>query len=515
MLRSGWVLPKDRRSTAIGRRELMPRASGIPRRHELAESHRFASRDTWRYCCLAPGVEPARAPSLTAARCDDMTSPPADGVIYAFGDYELDTRLHELRRAGDRLHVEPQVFDVLAHLFASRDRLVTKDELLDRVWGHRYVAPTTLNSRIKHARQAVGDDGTAQRVIRTVHGLGFRIVAHVAERSGADIVAQQEQAHPRTRARELPLTQDIRFCTAADGVRIAYATSGTGPPLVKPANWMTHLEYDWESPVWRHWLRELSHGHTLVRYDERGCGLSDREVGDLSFESWVRDLESVVDAAGLERFPLLGISQGCAVAIAYAVRHPERVSRLLLYGGYVEGAVARARTDEEREEAQLLTRDLPRFWGRDNPAFRLFFAARFVPDGTLEQMRWFSELTRVTTTPELAVRLRSTASVIDISALAPLVRAPTLVIHGVGDAAIPFDQGRRLAALIPGARFVSLESRNHILLEAEPAWPRFVEEMRRFLAEDDDAASPGAPRVTGSLRRPPRPPSRRPRSDRS
>ena len=436
------------------------------------------------------------------------TPAPAD-VIYGFGDYELDTRLHELRRAGERLHVEPQVFDVLAHLFASRDRLVTKEELLDRVWGHRYVAPTTLNSRIKHARQAVGDDGSSQRVIRTVHGLGFRIVAHVVERTCGDAVTESAEAQPRTRTPASPLSQHIRFCTATDGVRIAYATSGTGPPLVKPANWITHLEYDWESPVWRHWLHALTADHTLVRYDERGCGLSDRDATDLSFDAWVRDLETVVDAAGLDRFPLLGLSQGCAVAVAYAARHPERVSRLVLYGGYVRGIVARAKTAEEREEAQMLTRTMPSFWGRDNPAFRLFFAARFVPEGTQEQMRWFSELTRVTTTPEVAVRLRSTAAALDIGAYAPLIRVPTLVLHSAGDAAVPFDEGRRLAALIPGARFVSLESRNHILLEDEPAWPRFLDEARRFLAEEN--VTPVARKSTEKRRTPPRPPSRRPR----
>ena len=413
-----------------------------------------------------------------------MTVPAPVGVIYTFGDYELDTRLHELRRAGDRLHVEPQVFDVLAHLFARRDRLVTKEELLDQVWGHRYVAPTTLNSRIKHARQAVGDDGSAQCVIRTVHGLGFRIVAHVAERS-ADADVERVPTDPRTPGPPDRLSQHIRFCTADDGVRIAYATSGTGPPLVKPANWITHLEYDWESPVWRHWLHQLSRDHRLLRYDERGSGLSDRDADDLSFESWVSDLETVVDAEGLDRFPLIALSQGCAVAVAYAVRHPERVSRLVLYGGYVKGIGARARTPQEREEAQLLTRSMPSFWGRDNPAFRLFFAARFVPEGTQEQMRWFSELTRITTTPEIAVKLRSTAAAIDITELAPRVRAPTLVLHGVGDAAVPFEQGRQLAALIPGARFVSLESQNHVLLEDEPAWPRFLDEVRRFLAEGE------------------------------
>jgi pimeloyl-ACP methyl ester carboxylesterase/DNA-binding winged helix-turn-helix (wHTH) protein len=440
-----------------------------------------------------------------------MATSQADGSIYAFGDYELDTRLHELRRRGELLHVEPQVFDVLAHLFAFRDRVVPKDELLDVVWGHRYVAPTTLNSRIKAARQAVGDDGAAQRVIRTVHGLGFRVVADVETRNTGAVASRGPQP-----AR---LEQRIGFCTASDGVRIAYATSGTGPPLVKPANWLTHLEFDWESPVWRHWLHELSRDHTLIRYDERGSGLSDRDVEDHSFDAWVRDLETVVDALGLERFPLFGLSQGCAVAVAYAARHPDRVSRLVLYGGYVQGAVARARTPEELEEATMLMRNLPLGWGRDNPAFRLFFAAKFIPEGTAEQLRWFSDLQRITTTPEIAVRLRSTAAAIDVTMLAPQVRAPTIVLHATGDGAVPFDQGRSFAALIPGARFVPLESRNHIILPNEPAWPRFCDEVRRFLAEDATDTRPpvsatvGAS-VKGAASSPPQRSTPRPRSDR-
>ena len=450
-----------------------------------------------------------RRPASSPPRCDDMTSPLPGSLIYSFGEYELDTRVHELRRAGEHLHVEPQVFDVLAYLFASRDRLVTKEELLDGVWGHRYVAPTTLNSRIKHARQAVGDDGSAQRVIRTVHGLGFRVVADVEERGGATASAGSLDPRGDQAPIDEPLEQRIRFCTASDGARIAYATSGAGPPLVKPANWLTHLEHDWQSPVWRHWLRELSHGRTLVRYDERGSGLSDRDVEDLSFEAWVRDLETVVDAAGLERFPLLGISQGCAVAIAYAVRHPERVSHLVLYGGFVLGSMLRARTPAELEEARMVTMEMPLFWGRDNPAFRLFFAARFVPEGTQEQMRWFSELQRVTTTPEIAVRLRRTSGDIDVTELAQHVRAPTLVLHATGDAVVPFDQGRAVAALIPGARFVPLDGRNHVLLEHEPAWFRFTGEVRRFLATDVEepvtAAPPAAPPRSS---RQPRPRSR-------
>ena len=444
-----------------------------------------------------------------------MPTQPRNDLTYTFGEYELDTRLHELRRAGGVVHIEPQVFSVLAYLFGSRDRVVPKDELLDGVWGHRYVAPTTLNSRIKAARQAVGDDGTAQCVIRTVHGLGFRIVADVVEHEGTPNAGDtRAESHSRTSAPAHPLKQQVRFCTAADGVRIAFAKSGTGPPLVKSANWLTHLEYDWESPVWRHWLRELSSAHTLIRYDERGSGLSDRDVPDLSFEAWLRDLETVVDTMRLERFPLLGISQGCAVAIAYAARHPERVSRLVLYGGYLQGTIHRARTPEELAQAEMVMLQLPLGWGQDNPAFRLFFAAKFLPEGTPEQTQWFSELQRVSTSPQIAVRLRATAGNINVTDLAPRVRAPTLVLHATGDAAVPFEQGRLIAARVPGARFVSLESRNHILLEDEPAWARFTDEVRRFLAEETDLApsiAESAESPVSSLLPPP-PPRSAPRS---
>jgi len=207
------------------------------------------------------------------------------------------------------------------------------------------------------------------------------------------------------------------------------------------------------------------------------------------FLAWQRQgmLETVVDAAGLERFPLFGISQGCAVAITYAVRHPERVTKLVLYGGYAEGVVRRSKTQAQIEETTMVMRGIPLGWGHDNPAFRLFFAARFLPEGTAEQMRWFSDLQRVTTTPETGSRLLTEASMIDVLELVPRVRAPTLVLHAAGDAVASFSQGRKLAALIPGARFVPLESRNHILLEHEPAWARFVDEVHRFLADDADA----------------------------
>jgi pimeloyl-ACP methyl ester carboxylesterase/DNA-binding CsgD family transcriptional regulator len=291
------------------------------------------------------------------------------------------------------------------------------------------------------------------------------------------------------------MEQQIRFCRAADGVMLAYARVGSGPPLIKAANWLSHLEHDWKTPIWRPLLERLAAHNTVIRYDERGCGLSDWEVEDLSFESWVRDLEAVADAARVDRFPLLGISQGGPVAIAYAARHPERVSRLILYGTYLRGRLRRDPGPREREEAEALVKLVRAGWGRENPAYRQLFSSIFLPDATLEQMRAFTELQRLSTSPENAARIVSGFDQVDVSELAPELDVPTLVLHVRGDGRIPFEEGRRVAAGIRGARFVPLEGRNHGLLPEDLAFEPFLEEVRRFLAEDEDGeaarATPG------------------------
>ena len=282
------------------------------------------------------------------------------------------------------------------------------------------------------------------------------------------------------RAPPISLRQEIRFCRAPDGVRIAYATVGEGPVLVKAANWMSHLELDWNSPVWSHFLSELCRHHRLVRYDQRGSGLSDWKAEDISFDAFVSDLEAVVEAAGLDRFALLGLSQGCAVSIAYAVRHPERVTHLVLLGGFARGWRGRSqKTVNEGEATQVLVR---RGWGMDNPAYRQFFTSLFIPGGTPEQMQWFNELERVSASPENAARIFDAVGWIDITALLPKVKVPTLVLHSVKDCIAPHKEGVQLATSIPGARFVSLDGNNHVILEHEPAWPRVASELRAFLA---------------------------------
>jgi len=230
------------------------------------------------------------------------------------------------------------------------------------------------------------------------------------------------------------MEQQIRFCTTSDGVRIAYATAGEGPPLVKAANWLSHLEFDWRSPVWRHWLEELSRDHLLVRYDERGCGLSDWTVDDFSFEAWVRDLETVVDTLKLDRFALLGISQGGPVAITYAVRHPEKVSHLVLYGTYARGWAKRRLSQEAMEEVEALLTLTKQGWARDNPAYRQIFTTSFIPGADPEQVRWFNDLQRISTSPENAVKFLTEFGNIDVVDLLPRVAVPALVLHAREDA---------------------------------------------------------------------------------
>jgi len=289
-------------------------------------------------------------------------------------------------------------------------------------------------------------------------------------------------------------TQRVGFCTSPDGVRLAYAVHGQGPPIVKAPNWLTHLDHDWRSPVWRHWLDGLGARNTVIRHDERGCGLSDCEVPDFALDRSVADLETVVDAAGVDRFALLGISQGAAVAIAFAVRHPERVSHLILYGGYARGRSLRG--EAQREESELLQALIRVGWGSSHAAFRRAFTMLFVPGGSPEQLEWFDEIARVSATADVASRLRAARDRLDVMSLAPEVRAPTLVMHARDDALVPFDEGRLMATLIPGAHFASLESRNHVLLEQEPAWQVFLDEVHDFLGEPD---APRARELPGEL----------------
>ena len=394
-------------------------------------------------------------------------------MLFLFENYALDVNRRELRRDGTLLSVEPQVFDFLVYLINNRDRVVSKDDLVEAVWKGRIVSESTLTTRINAVRKAIGDSGEQQRLVRTIQRKGIRFVGDVQE-GASDAPAPPRPAY----------SQDVTFCRTADGVHLAVATSGEGAPLVKTANWLNHIEFDWQSPVWSPLLELLSSKFQLVRYDERGNGLSDWDVADISFEAFVRDLEAVVDARGLKRFPLLGISQGAAVSIAYAARHPDRVSRLVIAGGYAKGWRRRGSAAEiARREAMLTLAH--EGWGQDSIAFRQIFTSLYVPGATQEETRWFNELQRVSTSPDNAARLFTTFAEIDVSDLLPTVKCPTLILHSRDDLPVPFDQGRALAQGISGSRFVALESKNHLILSHEPAWPRFAQEVVDFLSAGD------------------------------
>jgi pimeloyl-ACP methyl ester carboxylesterase/DNA-binding CsgD family transcriptional regulator len=289
------------------------------------------------------------------------------------------------------------------------------------------------------------------------------------------------------------LKHETRFCTASDGVGIAYASDGEGPPLVKAATWLTHLEYERKNPVWRHWVRDLSRGNTLVRYDERGCGLSDREFEDApTLESHVDDLAAVVDAAGLERFALLGVSGGGATAVEYAARNPDRVSRLVLYGAWARGRARRSAA--EAEQARMMF-DLIRVgWGGSVPAFREVFSSTYLPSAGEDEKRWYDDMQLASSSGEMAARLWQSYVDTEVTETARRVTQPALVLHARQDAAVPYEEGRRLASLLPDARLVTLESDNHILQDGEPAWDEFLAEVRKFLGNEE-----GSPTVPADL----------------
>jgi len=391
-------------------------------------------------------------------------------TAYRFGPFHLDVHERRLSRDGKVIPLRLKVFDTLLMLVEHAGRLVTKQELLDRVWPETTVEENNLNHNVSVLRKALGEKATGQQYIETVPRVGYRFAAPV-DAAVPSIAAAASIAKAR---------QEIRYCTTSDGIRLAYATTGNGPPLVKASNWLTHLDFEWGSPIWRHWYTALSLHHRLVRYDERGNGMSQRDVRDVSFDTWVRDLETVVDAVGLDRFPLLGISRGGPIAIAYAVKHPERITKLVLYGAFAAG-LNHVGTPQQLEARRALTILLRLGWGLKNPAFCRTFTCRFIPEATPEHEQWLDELQRVSTSPENAARLLERDDEIDVRSLLSQVRTPTLVIHCDRDHAVPPEDGRQLAAEIPGARYVSLPSANHLMLEEETAWSLFLEELGLFL----------------------------------
>jgi len=392
---------------------------------------------------------------------------------HVFGRFVLDPGERKFLRDGQEIRLRGKVFDTLCVLVKNPGRLLRKEELLQAVWPNTVVEQNNLDHCISQLRKVFGDD---DRLIETVPRQGYRFVAEVSNIGGNSTGTETKQVFA---VPHIP-SQEIRFFNASDRVKIAYSMAGSGPPLVKTANWLNHLEFELQSPLWASWLAVLTAHHTLVRYDERGNGLSDWNVQDFSFSAWVRDLEELVDTVKLERFPLLGISQGAAVAVNYAVLHPEKVSKLILIGPFASGWKVRS-SPRGMERWNALHSLIRSGWGKDNPAFRRLWSTLFIPEGTPEQSEWFTELQRVTTSPANAAQLLSEMGDIDVFNLLPEVKCPTLVLHSRDDAVVPMHEGRRIASRIPGAKFVELPSPNHIVIAQEPAWNVFVEALGEFL----------------------------------
>jgi DNA-binding winged helix-turn-helix (wHTH) protein/alpha-beta hydrolase superfamily lysophospholipase len=405
---------------------------------------------------------------------------------YVFDEYSLDPGRRELRRGSELISVEPQVFDLLLHLVRNRDCVVSSDDLIATIWNGRVVSGSTVSSRLAAARRAIGDTGEEQRLIATLPRRGHRFVGRVREDltrddDGSPIPqARAERTEPSIQTAQR--TQAITFCKTPDGFNLAVSRAGEGPVLVRTTHWLSHVEYDWQSSLTAPFLHSLAGFSRLVRYDGRGVGLSDRDVPAISPETLQIDLETVVDSLQLKRFALLGTSQGAAIAFRFAAKHPERVSKIIVHGAYVLGRNRRGSANDV-EESKMMISMMRRGWGDEQSAFMRAFVTLFLPNGMPEQIRAYADLQRVATSPDNAVRIRTVIDETDIRDVLPKVRAPTVVFHSRYDNVIPFEQGRLVAASIPNARFVPLETGNHVLLTDEPAFATFFNGIREFLAE--------------------------------
>ena len=389
--------------------------------------------------------------------------------VLSFSGHALDLQRCAVTRGDHEIQLRPKAFDVLRYLAEHAGRVVSKEELIKAAWPDVFVTDDSLVQCIKDIREALSDD--AHQIIKTMPRRGYLFAAELTDK-------RLDEPQPTTGTRG----QEITFCRTNDGVNIAVACVGQGMPLVCIPTWATHLEYDWQSPIRGPLCRFLADRFRLVRYDGRGFGLSDRNVADISFATFERDLEAVVDALGLRTYALLGISQGAATAIAHAARYPGRVSKVVLHGGFALGRNKRASAKEaELERAWVAI--MREGWGDDNSALLRIFSSGWLPGASAEQIRWYANLLRLSTSVETAVKNRGAVADIDVVDLLPKVSVPTHVLHCRHDTTAPFDEGRRIATSIPNAKFVTLDSENHTPIPGEPAWPKFIGEIEAFLSD--------------------------------
>ena len=400
---------------------------------------------------------------------------------YHFANCVLDTERHLVERDGETEAVEPQVFDLLQLLVENPDMLITKDRLIEKVWQGRIVSEATISARINAARNAVGDTGKLQAVIKTVQRRGIKLVAPVEADGDRAQASTQFKSAPASLGR----SQTISYATSADGTKIAYAISGAGPKVMRAGHFLTHLEMDWDSPVWKPYLEALGASHMLLRYDQRGTGMSDAELRNASVDAYAQYLLCVADEAGYDRFALVASSQGAPVSIKFAVEHPERVSALVIYGGFAQGSMHRGQAYSEQEH-EALAAMIRAGWGKPKSAFMSAFTSLFCPEASSSEMENLVAIQLESASPENAVRIRDAIDNFDVTDILEDVKAPTLVIHAKGDGLHPVSQGRLLASSIPGAEFLQVNSNNHIYLPSDPAWQEIVAAQLEFIDRHAD-----------------------------
>jgi pimeloyl-ACP methyl ester carboxylesterase/DNA-binding winged helix-turn-helix (wHTH) protein len=396
---------------------------------------------------------------------------------YNFANYVLDVDERRLLRDNEEIRLRGKLFDTLRVLVENAGKLVRKDAFMDSVWPDSIVEDNNLDYCISQLRKRLHPE----KYIETVPRHGYRFVAEVTTAKAHSSLTHLEPTVPPSDAPD----QHVEFFTTSDGVSIAYSVGGRGPVLVRTIHWLNHLDFEWKTPLRRQWLSEVMRHHTLVRYDQRGSGLSDWNVGDFSFERTVQDFEELVDAAGLERFSILGGCQGAAVGIAYASRHPDRVTKLIINGTFANGWPAPGPGAQEHLEAMLTL--IRSGWGRDNPAFRQLWTTLFRPDADSEEAAFLNELQRISSSPENAARMIGEFPNIKVLDMLPKISCPTLVLHSRDDGAVPVQEGRLIAARIRAARFVELLSRSHMVAPGDAGWEQFVQEFSEFMGWHQEA----------------------------
>jgi pimeloyl-ACP methyl ester carboxylesterase/DNA-binding winged helix-turn-helix (wHTH) protein len=399
-------------------------------------------------------------------------------VIYRFNQCTLDTERYQLSFRDKPVSVEPLVFDLLVYLVENRDRVVSREELLDNLWEGKVVTDSALGARLKDARKAVQDSGSKQAVIKTFHSRGYQFIAETTEAT-ANFATPESRVSSKVKI-GLADQSPVRFCSSADGVSIAHAEVGKGYPIVAVGSWMSHLEEDWSNPMWGHYISNLAQDFTVIRYDQRGNGMSDWDNVDISFDKMIDDLKAVIDCYDYEKVALFGPSQAASVSIAYAQRFPEKVSHLILYGAYARGRCKRG-NPEGIEESKALVTLIRQSWGRENPMARQMMTSLFMPDATQKESAWFNEFQKTCGPGENLARYRELFDYIDVSDCLAEINFPTLVVQCVGDSVAPLSEGKLIASRIPGARLVTLNSNNHMVFENEPGFQRFLDAVHNFM----------------------------------